>query len=169
MAKKRFCTSFFQVYQVIPNPSNPLYRPVLILIFTLVAMLCNSLFKWSLILQPKLILQPNLRYVNEIPLCERNLDFATEINHFATEMTILQPNWWIRFFFFGAPAGSPIQEDPHTPSSGEPYSLGAALRRKENWCQVPPWHQGIVGVKEWKEEIEVNRYLSHPLPRGHKS
>ena len=49
------------------------------------AALCNSLFKWSLILQPKLILQPNLRYVNEMSLCERNLDFATEINHFATK------------------------------------------------------------------------------------
>ena len=61
-------------------------------LFLFLERLSYSLFKWSLILQPKLILQPNLRYVNEIPLCERNLDFATEINHFATELTILQPN-----------------------------------------------------------------------------
>ena len=56
--------------------------------------------------------------------------------------------------FFLCPRSASNTGEPPTPSSGEPYSLGAALRRKENWRQVPPWHQGIVGVKEIKEEIE---------------
>ena len=50
-----------------------------------------------------------------------------------------------------------------TPSSGEPYSLGAG---NKNWYQVPPRYQGIVGVKDVEEEIEAIREFSTPSPGG---
>ena len=47
-----------------------------------------------------------------------------------------------------------------TPSSGEPYSLGAG---NEKLVPGPSGHQGIAGVKDVKGEIEVIREFS----RGH--
>ena len=68
----------------------------------------------------------------------------------------------LRILFFLPPLGLQYRRIS-TPSSGEPYSLGAG---NENWCQVPPLHQGIVRVKDIKEDIEVIREFSTPSPRG---
>ena len=50
-----------------------------------------------------------------------------------------------QFYLFFSPRKASNTGEYSTPNSGEPYSLGAG---NENWYQVPPWHQGIVGVKE---------------------
>ena len=62
-------------------------------------------------------------------------------------------------FFFG-PRYISNTGGNSTPSSGEPYSLGAG---NEKLVPGPSRHQGIVGVKDVKGEIEVIREFS----RGH--